>query len=696
MAALRIAVCLLVAGLIRPLDGEVAWPVAATESRGVSKAALDRVRDNLAERRTNTFLVIRGGEIIYEWYSPEWNASKPHYTASLAKALVGGTSLLLAWNDGRLSPDTFAADLIPAWKDDERKSRITLRHLVTHSSGIEDAEQDEIPHMELPGWKGIFWRKDPDPFGVSIHDAPVLFEPGTEYAYSNPGMAALSYAVTASLRGSGQKDLRTLLRERVMTPLGVPESDWSVGYGNTYEVDGLPLVGNWGGGSFTARAIARVGQWMLQLGEWDGKQLVSPVRVRQAVAYAGTPLPRRLPGNPEPGSGLGWYTNFDGVWPKVPRDAFAGAGAGNQVMLVVPSLDLVIVRNGNVLAKPSEGLGFWGGIEKHLFNPVIEAVADGAGDAPYPASKVIRSVEFEPVPNIRLRAPGSDNWPMTWAGDGHLYTSYGDGWGFLPLVEKKLSQGFSRIIGGPEEFHAENIRTDTGETVGDGVNGPKASGMLAAGDVLYAWVRNTGNSQLAWSEDLGKTWQWGFRFRTSFGSPAFLNFGRGYEGARDEFVYVYSQDGPSAYESDDGVALARAPADKIRERDAYEFFAGRNDAGAPAWTKDIEDRKPVLSYPGNCQRVDAVYNSGLKRYLLAVSYGHEGGWGIFDAPEPWGPWTTAFHTRYWGLGKTHGYRLPSKWISPDGRTMYLVFSGREHNGILWDSFCVRRMELSTR
>jgi hypothetical protein len=104
----------------------------------------------------------------------------------------------------------------------------------------------------------------------------------------------------------------------------------------------------------------------------------------------------------------------------------------------------------------------------------------------------------------------------------------------------------------------------------------------------------------------------------------------------------------------------------------------------------------VFRFPGNCQRTDAVYNPALKRYLLALSYGHGGGWGIYDAPTPWGPWTTAFHTEYWGLGGTHGYRLPSKWISTDGRKMVLVFSGVIYDNVTYDAFCVRRMKLETK
>ncbi|MGH7969693.1 MAG: hypothetical protein ACREIC_13295, partial [Limisphaerales bacterium] len=66
---------------------------------------------------------------------------------------------------------------------------------------------------------------------------------------------------------------------------------------------------------------------------------------------------------------------------------------------------------------------------------------------------------------------------------------------------------------------------------------------------------------------------------------------------------------------------------------------------------------------------------------------------VFDAPEPWGPWTTAFFTRDWGLGKTHDYRLAPKWISEGGKKMVLVFSGRKHNGTEYDAFCVRSFSL---
>ena len=60
-----------------------------------------------------------------------------------------------------------------------------------------------------------------------------------------------------------------------------------------------------------------------------------------------------------------------------------------------------------------------------------------------------------------------------------------------------------------------------------------------------------------------------------------------------------------------------------------------------------------------------------------------GGFGIFDAPEPWGPWTTVFYTEAWDVGPGESSSLPTKWMSADGQTVYLVFSGD-------DNFSVRK------
>lgn len=685
--SLSIVICL--SNYVRARQGDFEWEKALPESEGMSSQKLDAAGNVLSEKGTKTFLVIRNDKIVYEWYASDFGPESKHYTASLAKALVGGVSLMLALNDGLLSADDPACKYIPKWKGHPQKSKITIRHLATHSSGIEDAEQDDIGHFKLPGWKGQFWKQQPDPFSISRDEAPVIFEPGSQYAYSNPGMAMLSYAVTAALRGTEHADVRTLLRRRIMEPIGVKDGDWSIGYGKTFEVNGLNLVANWGGGGYTARAAARVGRLMLRKGNWQGRQLVDSKWVEEVTKYAGTPLPDRPAGNPSPASGLGWWTNFDGVWPQVPRDAFAGAGAGNQVLLVVPSLHLIIVRNGSNLYESSKGEGFWSGIEKYLFNPVMDAIVG----PPYSHSPAIQGIKWAPVETIIRRASGSDNWPITWADDDNQYTAYGDGWGFEPETDKKLSLGIAKVEGSPADFKGINVRTKSGERMGQGAQGAKASGMLMLDGVLYMLVRNAGNSQLAWSTDHGKNWTWyDWKFTESFGAPTFLNFGRNYTGACDDFVYIYSHDNNSAYEPADRFVMARVPKNEIRIRGSYEFFKDLDESGRPVWTENIAERGAVFVNPGKCYRSGISFNAGLKRYLWCQTiYGPDdmrikGGLGVFDAPQPWGPWTTVYYTQQWDVGPGETSSFPTKWISSDGKTCHLLFSGD-------DCFSVRKATL---
>src|SRR5262249_27662771 len=193
-----------------------------------------------------------------------------------------------------------------------------------------------------------------------------------------------------------------------------------------------------------------------------------------------------------------------------PKDTVWGAGAGDQILLVIPSLNLIMVRNGETLVPPPKTADptdvfamYHDERTKVLFEPLVEAVV-----APYPSSPIVKGVTWAPKETIVRAARDSDIWATTWADDGHLYTAYGDGTGFVPKVPEKLSLGFARIEGGPDQFTGVNIRSASIEQKGNGPRGKKASGLLMVDGVLYMWVRNAGNAQLAWSTDRGATWQW--------------------------------------------------------------------------------------------------------------------------------------------------------------------------------------------
>jgi hypothetical protein len=316
---------------------------------------------------------------------------------------------------------------------------------------------------------------------------------------------------------------------------------------------------------------------------------------------------------------------------------------------------------------------------------------------PYPQSTVIAGVAFDDRTE-RTEAPGSDIWPMTWAADDHLYTPWGDGGGFGGTNQKgRVLLGVARISGGKRDYIGENIA--------GGVNAPhpapfggKSEGILALGDTLYLW-RDGDKSSLEYfkffelwrSDDFGATWRaTGVHFSKAGGdfpandagmfAPAFLQFGKGYAGARDDYVYVYAPDiiDPTHWNIriPGRINLLRVARAKIESKGAYEIFAGIDGRGEPRWNAKLAERKPIWQDAAQgTHRVAVSYNSGLKRYLLTTITVDRSGWmSIYDAPEPWGPWThvhTEHNPERWGA-LTIIFTFVNKWLSADGRDFVIV------------------------
>lgn len=658
------------------------WPVAKPADVGMDDAQLGRARD-YALTGGGSGYITRHGKLVMSW-----GDLRRRYDLKSTTKSIGVTALGLAISDGKIRLEDKAVKHHPTFAvppDSNKKTgwieSITIKHLATQTAGF-----------EKPG-------------GYT----KLIFAPGTKWSYSDGGPNWLAECVTLAYR----RDVDELMFERVFTPLGISRADltWRRNSYRDAKISGMMRREFGSGISANVDAMARIGYLYLRGGKWNGKQIIPREFVeaasRTVESVVGLPEvdPKRY-GNASDHYGLLWWNNVDGTLAKVPRDAFWSWGLYDSLIVVIPSLDIVVARAGKSWQRK------WDGhydVLRPFLEPIVASVrteksrasvdrqdhsatffvSTFAGGSPYPPSPVIKGIEWAPASTIIRKAKGSDNWPITWGDDDRLYTAYGDGRGFEPLVERKLSMGLAAVTGGPENFRGTNLRSPTAERKGGGASGPKVSGILMVDGVLYMLVRNTGNSQLAWSTDRGRTWTWSpWRFETSFGYPTFLNFGRNYDGARDEYVYIYSQDSDSAYERADRMVLARVSAKQITKRNAYEFFERLDAKGAPKWTGDVDQRGAVFTHEDQCYRSSVSYNAGLRRYLWCqTGAGNDarfrGGFAIYDAPEPWGPWTTVFYTEQWDVGPGETSCLPTKWIGADGRTVHLVFSGD-------DSFSVRK------
>jgi CubicO group peptidase (beta-lactamase class C family) len=650
------------------------YPGQRWESITPADAALDPARLTGARDYALTGggagIVVRRGRAVIAW-----GDTKQRFDLKSTTKSFGATALGVAIADGKVKLSDRAIDLHPSFGVPPEENRstgwlgeITLAHLATQTAGF-----------EKPGGYGR-----------------LLFRPGTKWHYSDAGPNWLAECLTLRYR----RDLRDVMFEKVFTPLGITADDltWRDNQYRPHRIDGIPRREFGSGISANVEAMARLGYLYLRGGKWGERQILP----RDFVEAAGRPpkelvgLPEYEPqgeqGNASDHYGLLWWNNADGTLPPpVPRDAYWSWGLYDGLIVVVPSLDLVVARAGKSWERKPGAAHY--DVLRPFLGPVCSAVVERAGAArPVEAGCRIARIEWAPPETIVRRARGSDNWPMTWADDGEQYTAYGDGWGFEPRVPQKLSLGFARVSGSPQDFVGRNIRSPSGESTGDGPRGRKASGMLMVDGVLYAWVRNAGNSQLGWSTDHAMTWTWAdWKFDRRFGCPTFINCGRNYGDAPDGYVYTVSPHADDAYTPADSFDLARVPKDRMRQRDAWEFFAGRGGDGPPRWAKDPAGCAPVLEKPGKCSRSGVTYVPALGRYLWVITLpasggGPEGRWSglsVYESPQPWGPWTNVYEADRWDVNPGDSATFPAKWIAPDGRSAHLVVSGG-------DSFSVRR------
>ena len=310
---------------------------------------------------------------------------------------------------------------------------------------------------------------------------------------------------------------------------------------------------------------------------------------------------------------------------------------------------------------------------------------------PYDYSAYIEKITWDFNKTIR-QAPGSDNWAVTWSDDDHQYTTWGDGGGFDGSnKEGRVSLGVGRIEGSFESFRGVNVWGGKNHENPAQFEG-KSYSILSVEGVLYMWVlpgsnsNNYSEARLAHSANHGASWTMtGWRFKRSdrIISPAFAQFGKDYSGARDSYIYTYfiglNNDKNLAVQKPGKIYLARVNKERIMERNGYEFFGGLEDDGAPIWIKEISMKRPVFEDSnGVGWNMSVSYNAGLRRYLLLTEHtkSFQGNLGMFDAPEPWGPWTTVCYYNNWGqFGTVFFWNVSNKWTSMDGRTMHIIFTG---------------------
>jgi CubicO group peptidase (beta-lactamase class C family) len=273
-------------------------------------------------------MILKGGRRVAEW----GDTARPDVTFSVAKsylAVLAG----IAVDDGLISDvnEPVRATVPDPLLDGSHNGRITWRHLLQQSSewqGELFEKSDQVDHFRQIGPGADNSRKG---------EPRERRESGTYYEYNDVRVNLLAYCL---LQRFGQA-LPTVLRERVMDPIGASDSWEWLGYRNSWVTIGdrrlqsVPGGSHWGGGLFiNTFDHARFGLLVARRGRWGGRQILSDDWINSMLAPSPT----------LPNYGYLWWLNTGpAANPNLPSSAVSAMGAGSNVIWIAPDHDLVVV-----------------------------------------------------------------------------------------------------------------------------------------------------------------------------------------------------------------------------------------------------------------------------------------------------------------------------------------------------------------
>lgn len=332
-----------------PQPAGVAWPGADWETAPLP-ADVDRAAYDLAVTEafagvhpqmgeTRAVVIVQSGRVVFERYADGYTRDMRLNSWSMAKsithALVGAAVLR-----GQVAIDTPMGN--PAWRAGDRRASITWRQFLQMVDGLDYRESSD--DVSQAGNARMLFGDGRRNVARWAAQRPLLHEPGTHWNYTSAGTMLISDALTRALAGSADSPTERRARMRILMdaylfqPIGMQPVVEFDPQGTFY---GSSLV--WA----TARDFARFGYLYLRDGVWNGERVLP----EGWVDFARTPGPDS---NTDVYGAQWWLTPPSGtgrpersliVNPDL-RDAFSAQGHEGQIIVVVPSKDLVMVRLG--------------------------------------------------------------------------------------------------------------------------------------------------------------------------------------------------------------------------------------------------------------------------------------------------------------------------------------------------------------
>jgi len=348
---------LLCVGAVQAQRGD--WPTATPKSVGIDDKALAAFDAEIASGKFGNIdglTIIRHGKLVFErryphdydkiygedakkqspldahdpsgpynyynsWWHPWYQRGELHTLQSVSKTI---TSIIIGVARTRGDFPDIDTPVMKYFDEskvanaDDRKRRMTIRHLLTMSAGLDWNEG--LPYSD-PKNTGSQMEAANDWVEYTIN-RPMAFEPGKTYAYNSGATQILAYV----FRVATGMDIEEYAVRHLFTPLGIKQYFWKRSPSGLVDAEG--------GIYLRPRDVAKLWYLFLKGGKWDGKQIVSPGWVKDSL----TP---HMTVSPNAKYGLKWWLYPYGADNKFL--AWGGSGFGGQRPLVLPEYDLVAV-----------------------------------------------------------------------------------------------------------------------------------------------------------------------------------------------------------------------------------------------------------------------------------------------------------------------------------------------------------------
>jgi hypothetical protein len=353
-------------------------------------------------------------------------------------------------------------------------------------------------------------------------------------------------------------------------------------------------------------------------------------------------------------------------------------------------------------------------------------------DCPFKQSEVFKAVKFL---GVKSGYHYGDTWYPTWASNDTLYSPWTDGktkrldgytdWSQSWVDPVHITTGQGVIAGDdPLTIKAYSIGLDKSSPAFP-YNGRYPCGSLVHNGIWYYGTYCLGPDDNAKYGNMKVNWPWigpfvGFRYSKDYGhnwtppphtpekpifgetgmygnpvkigAPHFVDFGKNMEHSPDGKAYLVAHGADLAstlnnwrfwntsWITGDHVYLLRVTpgVETINDASKYEFYGGKDKNGIPVWTSKFEDIKPLLDWNNNMGCVTVTYNPVLKKYIMCVT---DGGTTVskmntylLESDKIDGDWKIITYMKEFGT-QAYFVSIPSKFISSDGITMWLLYSG---------------------